>query len=217
MHATYMGVVFHDHLLMDQQKLRKLTNRIPELKSLDFKTTDELVALISANNRLLWPAIKELIYLKIDESFKKEGLQISQEQLIYDPEYFGYYSNSKESQLSESLDLTFPSRGMSKASFRIISTTTLAWIIVLIGFLSANPEWLLFGLEIIIPNFLLLIGIPYLIMRFNFPKLIAKEKFKGVETFEDLTEDMYGLNLWRYRTNDFQRLKLEVTEQLKSS
>lgn len=202
---------------MNQQKLIHLFNQIPELKSLDFKNTVELVEQISNKNRLLWPVLKELIYLKINQSFENDGKQISHGQLVYIPKYFGYYSNSVEIQLSNSLELTFPSRHMSKSCIWIILVTTLIWIIVIIAFLISNPEFLLFGFEIIIPNFLLLIGIPYLILKFFFPNSIAKEKFKGVETFEDLTEAMYGLNLWRYRINNFERLKIELNEILKAT
>ncbi|MCV9388138.1 hypothetical protein [Reichenbachiella ulvae] len=202
---------------MKQPNFYILTAKIPELAKHDFESIDELVEILALNNRVLWPTLKFLILEHLRNYFKTQKLHFEDTDSIYEEKFLSYYSSSHENKIREQLDLTLPNRTISKTSFFIVIFSTLIWLAFMASLLFSNPEYLLFGFDIIAMNILLLIGIPYLILRFAFPRLITQEKIKGVETFEDLAEDMYGLNLWRYRENNFNRLTTELTELIQKA
>jgi len=198
---------------MNETEFEKIVSEIPELGDLNFNTLDELIEILTKNNRVLWPTLKLLIGEQIRKYFETKNLEFDLNDNIYKSEFFGYYpTSSPEWKMRDSLELTFPNRSLSKTSISIIVTSTLIWGVFLVLFIFSNPEILLFGYEMISMNFLPLLGLPYVVLRLALTKIIAKEKFKRIETFNDLTEDMYGLNLWRYKENNFERLRTELQE-----
>ncbi|MCV9385361.1 hypothetical protein [Reichenbachiella ulvae] len=201
---------------MNHYNWNNLFTAIPELKSKKFDNLEAVTEHI-LDNKLLWVTITKLIFIKFENHLNVLGMKISPEKSIYYSTSLGPKLIFNEREFMKASDLTLPKREMSKIKFYITTAMMLTEVFLLYKFFSKNPEFLLFGFDLLNAALPLIFGLPLLIAALVFPKILGNEKIIGVETFSDLTEDMYGLNLWRYRQNNFEKLKIELAELLKSS
>lgn len=194
---------------MDSEKIRTLCHWDSKLRELDFTNLESLTKTLISKNESLWSIVTFLIFIKVVDYF---NVRPNKDESIYNENYFGKGDRELLTDLSESTSLTFPRLEMPNTKLKLIGFTVLIWICSWIIFLFKYPEIMFVGIEMMFFNTLLFLFFPALIPILLFPCWMKEKKFKNVETFKDLAEQLFAINLYRYRINEFERLKLELNQ-----
>lgn len=197
---------------MSSEKISHICQWSPELEKLNFDNFDTLVKTLISENKSLWSIVSFLIYHQVVDYFE---IRPSKHDSIYTDNYFGNGDKNLIVEISQSTDLTFPILKMPSSRLQLCVSIIAIWIVLLTIYLSSNPEFLFFGTELLLFNAFLFLVFPVTIPFFLFPKWMSKRKFKNVETFKDLAERLFVINLYKYKINEFKRLKLELKQYLK--
>jgi hypothetical protein len=88
----------------------------------------------------------------------------------------------------------------------------LIWIAVIFYFIYAHPEILLSGGPIIYYAGHLLIFLPIPVLLLSFRRFFSAQRFSGINTFAELVDVLFTLNLWKYKADNYKRLKVELQE-----
>jgi hypothetical protein len=214
---------------MNNIRLNSLKEQIPQINNLTFDNEDELISQLLQSGETNWNVIKFLITERLIAFFKKKhGTPFHLSQSIYHNDYFEDNSTVESEQFEQFADLRFPIFQMRFSRLIILLSIFLIWSFVVFSFSVNYSEAQYFGSFqdrvllgpaggfLFIPLVIVDL-IPIVLIHYFAPKWLYSKKFKRVDTFEELIDSLFTINVYRYRINNCERLKHELTAYLNAS
>ena len=192
---------------------------IEDLRDIDIE--DSLIAELEADgnfNDNFWEIVRGLLFFQIQKYFMDHGTgPIAADQNIYGEMFFGRSIKSKCMDIHENQDILFPYPHTSLKRWMILIAVNITWLAYLLHVIFTYPDILIFS-QPILPFFgHLILFLPILIFGVIFKKYFHAKRFSGVTTFHDLIDKLFVLNLWKYKVDDYRRMKVEINEYLKNT
>ncbi|MEO1049320.1 MAG: hypothetical protein AAFX87_01750 [Bacteroidota bacterium] len=199
---------------MLEEKILELQNAIPELDISSHDNSDEILKQVIGKNEILWKVAKWLIKERLESFFvEKKNTNIQMVDNVYLEQFFGKYSTEVSFEFEKYADMTLPMEEKLIGRSLLLLPPLLAWWVLLHQFISKNIEFLLIGYQWLADYGSFLYLLPIIVVVIVAPKWLFgpfPRKFKKVKTFNDLIEQLFIINLFRYRVDNFKRLKEEL-------